>query len=172
MGILELIQQKSFLGREFLTWLWWRAERDNRIETGRDATFELEIQGPIHLDAQYGDARATSLKGDSPATSPEAATSLVQGKKMKRMKFRMEKDQLDWTVTLDGENFNITGLSIPDPGRLPFKDRISLRMEMVIHFEEVLQSIFELFLESRLDDKLWDPELLAIQEWVRQKAGS
>ena len=28
MGILELIQQKAFLGREFLTWLWFRAEGD------------------------------------------------------------------------------------------------------------------------------------------------
>ena len=172
MGVLELIQQKSFLGREFLTWLWWRAERDKRITCGDDMSFEAEILGSILLDAQYGDTRALALKGDSPATSPEAAVALIQGKKTKRMKFRLSTGQLDWTVTVDGENFDIMGLSIPDPGRLPFEDRINLRMEMVVHFEEVLQTIFEIFLEARMDENIWKGELSVIQDWVRHKDGS
>ncbi len=172
MGVLELIQQKSFLGREFLTWLWWRAECNKRITCGDDASFEVEILGPILLDAQYGDTRVLALKGDSPTTSPEAAVALIQGKKTKRMKFTLSTDQLDWTVTVDGENFDITGLSIPDPGRLPFEDRINLRMEMVVHFEEVLQAIFEIFLEARMDENIWKVELSAIQDWVRHKDGS
>ncbi|HRR86970.1 MAG TPA: alpha/beta hydrolase, partial [Phycisphaerae bacterium] len=45
--------------------------------------------------AQYGDARATGLKGESPATSPEARTALVEGKKLKKAKIRLKREDVD-----------------------------------------------------------------------------
>ena len=168
MGVLELIQQKAFIGKEFLTWLWFRSERDNEvIVKGKEIT--VEILGPILLDAQYGDARASMLKGDSPATTPEARTALLEGKKLKKAKLKWVREDVEWTFTIDGENFNVSGLNIPNPGKLPFEEFMLMRLEMVREFEQVLQDLLETFLELRLDQKQWKRELEEIQQWVSNK---
>lgn len=168
MGVLELIQQKAFLGREFLTWLWFRAEIDGRIDLD-DKPLEVEILGPIQLDAHYGDARATSLKGDSPATSPEARTALLEGKKMRKTKMKWTRGDGEWTFSLDAETFNLSGLAVPNPGRLPFEESITLRLDVVQEFEQLFARTFEKFLDLRLDAAQWEPELDRIQTWVREK---
>lgn len=169
MGVLELIQQKSFLGREFLTWLWFRSERDKEIEVHGGKPVTVEILGPILLDAQYGDARASTLKGDSPATSPEAQTALIEGKKLRRTRLKLERDGVEWVLTIDGETFNFTGLAIPNPGRMPFEDSLTMRAEMMFEFERTLSALYEEFLHLRLDPKKWSKEIHAIHEWVREK---
>jgi hypothetical protein len=170
MGMLELIQQKSFLGKEFLTWLWFRGERDNEAPAGKgQAPVTVEMLGPITLDAQFGDARASALKGESPATSPEAQTALMQGKKLKKAKLKLTREDGEWTATLDGDTFAISGLAIPNQGKLPFEELVSLRTSMVLEFESILGLLFEQFMELRLDEKLWARELKEIQSWVENK---
>jgi len=169
MGVLELIQQKSFLGKEFLTWLWFRSERDGQIEWPKAKPVSIEILGPILLDSQYGDARASLLKGDSPATSPEARTALLEGKKLKRAKMKWAREDAEWIFTIDGENFNISSLNVPNPGKLPFEDLMSLRLELIMEFEQVLELLLETFLEARLNARNWGREIRSIQEWVKAK---
>ncbi len=169
MGLVELIQQKAFIGREFLTWLWFRSERDGQVEMRDDKPITVEILGPILLEAQYGDARASALKGDSPATSPEAQTALIEGKKLRRTRLTFKRESTEWSVTIDGETFSISGLSIPNPGRMPFEDYLSLRTEMLLDFDQVLDSLFEEFLVLRLDNDAWTGELMEIHSWVREK---
>jgi hypothetical protein len=169
MGVLELIQQKSFLGREFLTWLWFRSERDKQIELHGGKPVTVEILGPIQLDAQYGDARTSTLKGESPSTSPEARTALIEGKKLRRARLRIEREGVEWILTLDGETFNIGGLAIPNPGRMPFEDAITMRGEMMLEFERTLSALYEEFLHLRLEPKAWGKEIQAIHAWVKEK---
>jgi hypothetical protein len=169
MGVLELIQQKSFLGKEFLTWLWFRAERDGRVEINKAKPVTIEILGPILLDAQYGDARVSTLKGDSPATAPEARTALLEGKKLKKAKLKWAREDVEWVFTLDGENFNLSGLAVPNPGKLPFEDLMNLRVGMALEFEQVLQQLLEAFMELRMDEGAWKDELRLIHDWVRDK---
>lgn len=169
MGVLELIQQKSFLGREFLTWLWYRSERDKQIGLHGGKPVVVEILGPILLDAQYGDARASALKGESPATSPEARTALIEGKKLRRTRLRLERDGVEWVVTLDGETFNFTGLAIPNPGRMPFEDLLTMRSEMMFEFDRTLAALYEEFLHLRLNAKNWSKEIKTIHAWVKEK---
>ena len=169
MGVLELIQQKAFIGPEFLTWLWFRSEIEHRIPIRGGATVEIELLGPIVLEAQYGDARSGTLKGESPATSPEARTALIEGKKLKKTRMRWKRDDAEWTFTLDGETFHVSGMAVPMPGRLPFDDAIAMRMEVLADFERMLEALFDVFLELRLDAKAWPDELERIHEWVREK---
>jgi hypothetical protein len=169
MGVLELIQQKAFIGKEFLTWLWFRSERDKEIKVGRGNPIDIEILGPILLDAQYGDARASMLKGDSPATAPEAGTALLEGKKLKKAKMKWVREDVEWIFSMDGETFNISGLGIPNPGKLPFEDLMTMRVDMVLEFEQALQDLLETFMELRLDEKPWAQELKEIQKWVAEK---
>ena len=169
MGVLELIQQKAFLGKEFLTWLWFRAETDPVFAMDGDRSLEVEILGPITLDAQYGDARTTVLKGESPATSPEAATAVLEGKKLHRVRLKLSGESTEWIATLDAETLSFTGLAVPRSGPLPFEEALHLRLAFVSEFEAILSELFNLFLEPRLDDELWNEQLKRIHAWAEDK---
>lgn len=169
MGMLELIQQKAFIGKEFLTWLWYHAERGGKVTPARQGAVQIEMLGPILLEAQYGDARSSTLKGDSPATAPEARTALLEGKKLRKAKLKLSRDSAEWIVALDGETFHFAGLNIPNPGKMAFEDAMALRIEMLQEFEQVLEALFETFLTLRLDGSAWNKELKSIQTWVREK---
>lgn len=169
MGVLELIQQKAFLGKEFLTWLWYRAETGPRIDLGRSRHCEIEFLGPLTLDAHFGDARTTALRGDSPSTSPEAAAALLEGKKVRRAGLKLSANGVDWIVTLDGENFSISSLNLPRPGRLPFEEALRLRLDYTLEFEALFSELFNRFLELRLDSRDWAAQIKKIQAWVGDK---
>jgi hypothetical protein len=170
MGAIELIQQKAFLGREFLTWLWFRSETDPVLDLPGSRAVEVEILGPILLDANYGDARSTALKGESAGLSAEAGTSLREGKKLRRARVKLNVEGVEWIASLDGETFAVTGLSVPSSGKLPFAESLRLRTEYVLDFESLLTELTNLFLERRLDGKRWATELKKIHAWALEKA--
>lgn len=169
MGLLELIQQKSFIGKEFLSWLWYRAETDPLFSLADGKRCEIEIMGPILLDAHYGDARSTTLRGESPATAPEAATALMEGKKLKRARVKLSTDGVDFIATIDGDNFNVSGLNLPKSGQLPFEEVLRLRMDYVLEYETMFADLFQQFLSMRLDENAWTPEIEKVQAWVGGK---
>lgn len=169
MGVLELIQQKAFLGNEFLTWVWFRAETAATIDLGQGRSVEVEMLGPIALDAHYGDARALALKGDSPATSPEATTALIQGKKLAKARIKLSREDVDWIATLDAQTFNISGLNVPKAGQLPFDEALNFRFEYVMEFDRLLGELFDVFIELRLNEKEWAAEIKQIHAWVDER---
>ena len=169
MGVLELIQQKSFLGKEFVTWLWFRSEQNPRIEIKGPRQCEIEFMQQLALESNYGDARSSVLRGDSPSTSPEAATALLEGKKIKRARMKVICDGNDWIGTMDGETLNVSGLQMPKVGKLPFEEALQLRIEFAVDFDSIVSELFNTFLELRLDEKEWSRELKKIQKWVGEK---
>jgi recombination associated protein RdgC len=170
MGAIELIQQKAFLGKEFLTWLWFRSETEPVIDISGGRAVEIEILGPLLLDANYGDARSTALKGESAGLSAEAGTALREGKKFKRARVKFNVDGVEWIASLDGETLAITGLAVPSSGKLPFSESLRLRTDFILDFESLLTELLNLFLERRLDEKSWAAELKKIHAWALEKA--
>jgi hypothetical protein len=169
MPLAELVQQKAFIGKEFLTWLWHRSETAPAFDLPRGRTCEIEMLDPIVLDAHFGDARSTALKGGSPATSPEARAALLEGKKLRRARIKLSSDGVDWIATLDGETMATSGLNLPRPGQLPFEEALRLRMEFAMEFESLIEELLDRFLTLRLDAKEWAPELKKIQAWIESK---
>lgn len=170
MGAIELIQQKAFVGKEFLTWLWFLSETDPVIDLSGNRAVEIEILGPLLLDANFGDARSTALKGESAGLSAEAGTSLREGKKLRRARIKLNVEGVEWTASLDGETMGVTGLSVPSSGKLPFSESLRLRTDYILDFESLLTELVNFFLDRRLDEKRWAAELKKIHAWAVEKA--
>jgi hypothetical protein len=170
MGAIELIQQKAFLGREFLTWLWFRSETDPVIDLSGGRAVEIEILGPLLLEANFGDARSSGLKGESAGLSAEAGTALREGKKLRRARIKFNVEGVEWIASLDGETLAVTGLAVPNSGKLPFSESLRLRTEFMLDFDSLLTELMNLFLGRRLDEKDWTKELKKIHAWAVEKA--
>lgn len=164
-----MIANKSFLGAEFLTWLWFNAELNAAVRLASGESVAVEIVKGIALEAQFGDARGAALSGESPATAPEAATALLQGKKLKRATFKLAHGDHEWIVTLEAATLSIAGLALPKTGKLPFEENLGLRLAALEQLELTIGLLYETFMALRLDEGLWKPELRGIQHWVEGK---
>ncbi len=169
MSVADLIKQKAFLGREFMTWLWFRSDEDPVIELPGGRRCEVEFLEQLALESVYGDAKSSVLKGESPATSPEAAVALREGKKVRRARIKFCRDGNDWIGVIDAETLSVSGLKMPAVGRLPFDEAIELRMEHFGEFETMFAELYHEFLDRRLEASTWDAELKTIRAWAGRK---
>lgn len=167
MGLLELIEQKSFLGTEFLTWLWARSEMEQApIELDGGDPVEAEFGKTMTFEAHYGEATVQSLKGEAPGAAAEARAAVREGKTVKRAKIKLVQGEMEWTFTLRGDTFDFGSIAIPAPKGLPFEEGVGLRMDAVERLFALVDQLFEAFLALRLDDEKWGAELKRIREFV------
>ena len=171
MALLDMIQQKKFLGTEFLTWLWYRAEIDEgTIEIERGHPCLVVFEKDLLLSGEAGQALASSLKGDSPATAPEAVAALLAGKKVKRARITLEVDATTWQLVLHGETFDWGGLKIDTPPSLPLEEAIPIRLNALEEFERIFGLLYAQFLDLRLNAAHWKKEVAAIRKWAQKKS--
>ena len=170
MGLLELIEQRSFLGEEFLTWLLWKSSTEPEgLGLPDGSAVELRFESPLVLKAPYGDAEEVSLRGEGPALSPEAAVALAQGKKLSRAKLALVIEQSEWRFTVRADTLDVTGLRIPLRTSAAEAVWIEQRLEMLRRFFEVFEALFDLFLAARLSPRKWPGETKAIRAWIASR---
>ncbi len=179
-----MVRAKGFLGREFLTWLWYLAESQKEphvapAKDGPDVEFDLWIGDRVVLEASTGLALEHVIKGGDPSQSQEAYTALTNGKSVRELKLGLTITGYgDYTATLHCDDLNPRSLKLPQPDDdtapegaardLP----IVLRLKQTDAFLAALDGLFAKFLHSRTADGWEDGELKDIRGWIkrRQKA--
>jgi hypothetical protein len=168
VGLIEKIEATQFLGQEFATWLCWHSETGSgKFKLAGLEEFDLFCEAPVQLVCDYGEATSITLKGGTPMQSPEARLALREGKKVDRMRVRVNYRNMTHTFGFNASSFALSGLKIPVPQNVSNADYIFVRLEMFEEFERFFQSVFERFLKLRLDEKAWSAEQAKIAEWVK-----
>ncbi len=105
-------------GRDFLTWLWYISEVDGgALDLGEWGSFQLGIEGPLVFGFSSGEAQGAEesvVKKGCPQLSAEAKAALAVGKKLKRAKILLVRDQEIWTFTFDADKFTFSGVNLPE----------------------------------------------------------
>ena len=106
---------ETALGAEFLTWLFHRWERE-------DATFDLDgarcglmFEGPLTVSGDDAPGcHETLLRNGAPLDSPELGIALWNGKRLRRAKLTLTRN--DWVVsaTVDAQDFAFRAMKV-DP---------------------------------------------------------
>lgn len=181
MDLVDLIEEKRFLGQEFMVWLWYKSE-----ERG-GAVLVPEIGGDIlvvfekHMLLEFGEGEAheklvcrglmTELR--------EARAGLALGKKPEQARIRIERDNHEWNLTLKAKLFEFQNVRLPkteagaddrdDPAAMEGRilDQIGL-YELAVR---TVDQLFRMFLQTRTGPD-WAAELAKIQVWVRKGMGN
>lgn len=169
MDILDLLNSKEFLGREFLTWLWFKSET-------QEGTFTLDKskQAVLWFDDRVvlqsaGNAMVT-CQGES-SELIEARHALRDGKKVTQAKIKLIVGDNDWSFTLDSTWLNLKGVKTPrvmldtkeDPEGL-FYEKASL-LDTAI---SVVEQLFIQFIKIRISAKWDSKEVPAIRKWIKR----
>lgn len=171
MDLLENIETKRFLGREFLIWLWFESELfESQASAHGVGEFELLLEKQIVLEAGgQKDKEQSKLRGANPASTPEAREALRQGKTPTSASLRLRRNEQEFSFVFNADAFTLSGVKLPallnDKEDEPFYERISLMEDLEAHIE-ALYGDFVILRSSDAWDRLVMPALL---RWAHDK---
>ncbi|MBF0440951.1 MAG: hypothetical protein HQK54_03525 [Oligoflexales bacterium] len=180
--LTDISQAKTFLGREFLAWLWFQMETNTEptpiIVTNPKKTLSVSfwIDDRIVLESLSNNSSLTHLiKGNNASRSLEATAALKSGKSIKEVKLGVNIDTIgEYTAILSCKDLSPKSLKLPPfPEDLSNEDtdisKIDSRISQTEIFLQVLDCMFSTFLDLRIDDSWTDDILEKIRSWIKKR---
>jgi len=165
MDLVDLIEKRRFLGREFLVFLWFESEVfDGQIPVDGFGPCELRLENWITLSCDKEQAR---LKGVMPSADPEAHQALRQGKLPAQARLRLTVGELEYAFAFQADTLALAAVKIPSVVKDEADDQFYERMYLVEELESLVAALYAKFIAIRLSPA-WELQVLpAIQAWVR-----
>lgn len=161
----------NFLGKEFLTWLWYRIDADTgplKIHSGDEVT--VMIDKVLRLKCDFGLTGTDVITADGPANLPEARAALASGKQPTKMGLLLGCPLGEFRFTLEGPRLAVSGLIVPEEdGADDPRARLERRFELIADTGHLLDALFELFVAVRTGRK-WNHELRDMSAWAAGQA--
>ncbi|MGM0578951.1 MAG: hypothetical protein ACQEXJ_24730 [Myxococcota bacterium] len=167
MDLINRINQTQFLGREFLTWLWYRSESQEGLFVLENRQVEVWFDAKLTLEALGDIKEQNTIKSENPTETEEARASLQSGKQVKEARLRIIHDQKQWTTTVKADDLSIHSLRIPALLSREEDDQLYERFYLMEEAEDILDDLFAQFVGLRLDDGAWKDEVAALRDWVQ-----
>lgn len=194
--LLDRIEKRRFVGREFLMWLWFESEVfEATLSTREHGSFGLWIENTFVLSAGQ---EVTRIKGSQPGNAREAKESVLRGKLPDSAGLHLSWGEREISFSLKAETLAVARLGLPtaldkadeapllldDDKKAPKKKpkvsgererldadeekqlRLVERMEQTGELEGLIETLYRDFLRLRLGPA-WDKSVLpAINAWI------
>ena len=111
MQLVDRIEKRRFVGREFLVWLWFESETfEGTLRVAQHGEFGLWIERSLVLS---NGKEGTRIKGAQPAYGREAKESLCRGKLPESAGFHLVQGDRESSFTLRAERIGVAALKLP-----------------------------------------------------------
>ena len=174
MDFLDILKDKAFLGREFLTWLWFKSEQTGgRVELPGEQVIEVVFLDRMTLDLHDSETpELVSIRGEH-SQLREGLAALKKGKKIHESRLSFRAGENDFTVVLKGTWFSYGAFTTPpilpsaedDPDEGP-EGRLLEKASLIEEGMDIIDTLFEYFLKLRISDEWETLELPAIRSWI------
>lgn len=178
MDLVDLIQEKRFLGQEFLSWLWYKSEE-------RGGSVELPGVGDIlvvfekHMLLEFGEGEASEkvICRGLQTELKEARAGMGLGKKPEQARIRIAQGDFEFGVTLTAATFEYRNVRLPktvaagDEGddAESIEGRILERVSLMEQLTDLVNDLFRMFVNIRASSQ-WSEELIKIKGWIEEGA--
>jgi len=170
---LQAVDRTS-LGREFLTWLWFKSEeRNGTVSIPGTGDVELLLVRRLVLESGDGEYSETVVCQGMHADLKEGKEALRQGKKIKEARIKLGRDEDTWEFTLKADRFSFQSLKLPVmTDKLDDSEErdgaILERIYLIEGATKMMSSLFRLFLDLRLSPRWLSSEAPRIVTWLQQ----
>lgn len=178
MDLVDLIQEKKFLGQEFLAWLWFKSEeRGGSVEVPGRGDVLVVFEKHMLLEYGEGDASEKVICRGLQTELKEARAGLGLAKKPEQARVRLAWGDYEFSVTLAAAVFEFRNVRLPktagseeDDGRAEsLEGRILERIALFEQLTRLVDDLFRMYINVRAT-RLWNEELVKIRAWIN--AGS
>ncbi len=174
MDLVDLIQEKRFLGQEFLAWLWFKSEeRGGSIDVPGKGDVLVIFEKHMLLEYGEGDASEKVICRGLQTELKEARAGLGLAKKPEQARIRLAYGDYEFGVTLSAAIFEFRNVRLPktvdsaDEGKNAesLEGQILERIALFEQLTHLVVDLFRMFINIRAS-KLWNEELIKIRTWV------
>jgi hypothetical protein len=159
------------IGREFLTWLWFKSEERNgmiRIPGGGES--EVVFVRRLVLEAGEGEYAETIVCQGLHADLKEGKEALRRGKKISAARLRVAHDKTEWEFTFKADRFHFQSMKLPavvenEGEEADREGQILERIYLIEKAAGMMDQWFRLFLDLRLSEG-WGKEQARMQRWI------
>jgi hypothetical protein len=161
----------KFLGYEFLTWLWFMMESEQKnIKNIQKDIVEINIGNRLVLENRHtGAVETVTIKGDD-AGLEEARLALKKGALVSEMNMFFKLGEQKWQFTLKGESFHISTLKIPETGPVEKEeDWEGAVLEKIFLYEKAItlvRALYQKFIKLRIIDEYTNNVIPKINNWI------
>ena len=163
----------SLIGREFLTWLWFKSEeRNGSIALGKTEEIELHLLKRIALEAGEGEYSQGVVCSGLHAELTEGKEAVRQGKKVKETCIKLHRDQNEWEFNFKADTFYFQSLKMPQADwRQEPEDPSAALLERIYVIENAVKTMDELFaafLKIRFSGQWAETEKPLLGKWIKK----
>ncbi len=172
MQLLEKVRETEFLGREFLVWLWFRADMDRGLFTlGEKGAAELWFDGKITLQSENEMGMETIICAGKAPNMKEARFALAEDKEIIQAAVKLVIGDNQWSFVLDSTWMNFKTFKTPRVMQETKDDLDGIFYEKMFLIEEAVSAIdqiFYSFIKLRLSPEWEDRERPALVKWISE----
>ena len=164
----------TLIGREFLTWLWFKSEeRNGAIALGKADEVQLHLLKRIALEAGEGEYSQGVVCSGLHAELKEGKEAIRQGKKVKEAGILLHRDRDEWEFNFKADAFYFQSLRMPaaDPPETQ-EDTEGILLERIYRIENAVRTIdrlYESFLTLRFSPEWTKNEKPRLAAWLRKE---
>lgn len=160
---------QDFLGNEFLINLWFVTQQhEGEIEFFNGQAIDVMIDRELDMWCAWGETGKQSIRAFGPTQLPEAKDALASGKWPRRMGLILADKDLQFDLTLQGDQMIVTRAKLPNSDRQAEtpRDVVEDRLELIKKLAALLDMTFLEFLMTRTDSEKWIQRRREIREWT------
>jgi len=161
------------LGREFLTWLWFKSEeRGGAVQVSGGPDVEISFARRLALESGGGEYSESILCQGLHAGLREGKAAIQEGKKVKEARLQLSLGPEKFECTLKGDPFHFQTLRLPESleeseeGEDDKGGRVLERIYLVEKAVKTADQLFITFLKRRLSTQWSSEEIPRIRKWL------
>ena len=159
------------IGREFLTWLWYKSEeRNGTVLIPGMGEIELVFVRRLVLESGDGEYSERVVCQGMHADLKEGKEALRQGKKITAARLRIAHDKTEWEFTFKADRFHFQSMKLPtltenDREDTDREGELLERIYLIEKAAEIMDRLFQAFLTLRISGG-WDAEQGHMIKWI------
>jgi len=161
------------LGREFLTWLWFKSEeRGGAVQVSGAADVEISFARRLALESGGGEYSESIVCQGLHAGLKEGKAAIQEGKKVKEARIQLGVGPEKFEFTLKGDSFHFQTLRFPaglEEAEEEENDKGGRVLERIYLMEKAVKTtdrLFNTFLKRRLSPQWASEEIPRIRKWL------
>jgi hypothetical protein len=170
------------LGASFLTWMLYLLQTGGSFKSKRQGEMGLVLNEYLLLEGEALGSKQVLLKKGALSRCAELAISLNIGKLVSKIRIETARDGVatdseenvdmeKWNFMVDKLNFDLSSLKVPKHSEGTEVARMLARFNGIIDAFELMEDLFEHFLELRYGQN-WEHLTDELRQWVKDlKAG-
>jgi hypothetical protein len=162
----QFLRGRTWLGREFLTWLLWRSESGDPLAEWESAGVVVLFTGRLVLRGIAGDVTEISARGALVGYAEQVRRALDAGLLVHGARLRLTHGEQVYEVTVDAEFLDVRAARMPEVLKEQEDDRTLERLYLTEQLSGMLDALLAAFIQVRTSAS-WMQEIVpAMQRWM------